>query len=77
MKKFLNIWNCLLVLKALEIHFLDNAPYVILPDECRYRYAWPWVENYYAENTTGYMDRGQIWATMWINPETKKKMGFK
>jgi len=48
------------LLKELGVYAVENSLYVMLPLGDYYRYAWPWVRNYYGENTVGAFNSGGI-----------------
>jgi len=65
------------LLKEINIYLMEQSPYISLPSYYYYRYAWPWVKNWYGEHNTGYwgnMDR--IWASVWIDQDLKTSMGY-
>jgi len=62
------------MLKDLNRFVVSTGDYIILPTGYVYRYAQPWVNNYFGETNTGSLDAGgQIIATIWIDPDAKKK----
>ncbi len=63
------------MLKELNIRFLDQAPYIILPTYKTYTYAWPWVKNFYGENNLACYGRAWVWMHIWLDQNLKKKMG--
>ena len=63
------------LLKELGVYAIENSLYVMLPLGDYYRYAWPWVRNYYGENTVGAFNSGGIYARIWLDQELKKAMG--
>ena len=62
------------MLKDLNKFVVSTADYIILPTGYGYRYAQPWINNYFGETNTGSRDPGgQVMATIWIDPDAKKK----
>ena len=65
------------LMKEINIYLMEQTPYISLPSYFYYRYAWPWVKNWYGEHNVGYyanMDR--IWAVTWIDQDKKAAMGY-
>ena len=64
------------VMKKLAVYALDQVPALILPTPYFYMSWWPWVQNYYGEIFVGAQNGDMIYASIWIDQEMKKKMGF-
>jgi len=62
------------ILKELNTYIIDQAAYVILPVSYTYRYAWPWVKNYYGEHFVASYASSQVHATIWLDRELREKM---
>ena len=43
-------------LAALAIYYVDENPYMQLPAPFTYAAWWPWVNNYFGETDTGFVD---------------------
>ena len=63
------------LIRGLQQRMLDQAPYFGLYGAYFYRYAWPWVKNYYGESDTGYFCFAPIWGSVWVDQAQMKKMG--
>ena len=64
------------ILTELNVYIIDQCPDVKMPVPYIYRYAWPWVKNYYGEHCAGSVYPGSIHATIWIDQALKKEMGY-
>ena len=65
------------LMKELNVYCMEQSPYVSLPGYFYYRYAFPWVKNYYGEhNETYIIQHGRIFATIWLDLDLKKSMGY-
>lgn len=63
-------------IRELTVRELNHVPYVQLPGNRYYIYAWPWVKNYYGEINLGYInDASQAFAHIWIDEELKARSG--
>jgi len=62
------------LLKELNIHEIEKAPYVILPGEYFYLYNYPWVKNFFGEINMGKRHYGAIYANMWLDRDLREKM---
>jgi peptide/nickel transport system permease protein len=65
-----------MLLEELQVYWLDQVPYIVLPVGYSYCYAWPWVKNYYGEIQVGCYMNAPIYARIWIDRELKKEMGY-
>jgi peptide/nickel transport system substrate-binding protein len=63
------------ILRSLTREILDQAPYIWLPTAYVYTAWWPWVRNYGGELRAGAVRPGPIYARLWIDQDTKKKLG--
>jgi len=64
------------MLTALNVYVIGQCPDVIIPVAYNYRYAWPWVKNYYGEHCAGSVYPGSIHATIWIDQKLRSEMGY-
>jgi len=65
------------LMRQLNIYCMEQTPYICLPAYYYYRYAWPWVKNYYGEhNQSYYACMARIWGSVWIDGDMKKSMGY-
>ncbi len=64
------------LIKELSVHLLNQSHYFFMPTPYVYRYAWPWVKNYYGENNIGYFDAAPIYGSLWIDQDLKADMGY-
>jgi len=56
---------------------MEQTPYLSLASGYYYRYAWPWVMNYYGEHNVSYWGNGSwIYATLWLDQGIKAEMGY-
>lgn len=63
------------LLKELNAEAVSTADYVILPTGYVYRYAQPWVNNYYGETNSASFNLSQIMAaTVWLDLDMKQEM---
>ncbi|RJQ74404.1 MAG: ABC transporter substrate-binding protein [Desulfobacteraceae bacterium] len=62
--------------RKLNVYMLGQAPAVWLPGQYNYVAWWPWVKNYYGEQRVGCIRPAPIWASIWIDQNLKKKMGY-
>jgi peptide/nickel transport system substrate-binding protein len=62
------------LLKELNVYMIDQCPYVILPVNYGYSYAWPWVKNWYGELNATVRAPGLIHAQIWIDRDLREKM---
>ena len=63
--------------KELEVYYMDQAPVILTPVARNYTIFWPWLKNYYGENSVGQLRYGPIYARLWIDRDLKKTMGYK
>jgi hypothetical protein len=47
-----------------------------MPVPHEYRMWWPWVQNYRGEGPLGYDNQMAFTRYIWIDPATKKSMGY-
>lgn len=67
----------LALMKEINVYCMEQSPYISLPGYYYYRYAWPWVKNWYGEhNETYIMQNSRIFATLWMDQEEKASMGY-
>ncbi len=62
------------MLKDLQVYYIDQAAYIILPVEYWYSYAWPWVKNWYGELNANTRSPGLIHAQIWLDRDLREKM---
>ena len=56
-------------LAALAIYYVDENPYMQLPAPFTYAAWWPWVNNYFGETDTGFVDTSHIISRLWIDED--------
>ena len=67
----------LALMKEINVYCMEQSPYISLPGYYYYRYAWPWVKNWYGEhNETYIMQNSRIFATLWMDQAEKAEMGY-
>jgi peptide/nickel transport system substrate-binding protein len=54
----------------------EHAIRIPMPSNYYYCYWWPWVKNYYGEQSGGYSAHQQILARIWLDQELKEQMGY-
>ena len=59
-------------LAALAIYYVEENPYMQLPAPFTYAAWWPWVNNFFGETDTGYIDTGHIISRLWIDQDQQK-----
>ena len=59
-------------LAALAIYYVDENPYMQLPAPFTYAAWWPWVNNFFGETDSGYIDTGHIISRLWIDQDQQK-----
>jgi len=62
------------ILKDLQVYYIDQAAYVILPVDYWYSYAWPWVKNWYGELNANTRSPGLVHARIWLDRDLREKM---
>ncbi|MFC1919107.1 ABC transporter substrate-binding protein [Chloroflexota bacterium] len=62
------------LIKQLNVDFISKAYYVGLPEAYGYRYAQPWIRNYYGENESTYYGPFPIYTRIWQDLDMKNKM---
>jgi ABC-type transport system substrate-binding protein len=55
---------------------MEDVPVIPIGASGRYAYFWPWVKNYYGEAMGGGTNYGPFVATIWIDQQLKKELGF-
>jgi len=54
---------------------IDSIAYISLPSQNYYRYAYPWVKNYYGEMAVGYWcNATPLYSSMWIDQTARNKV---
>lgn len=65
------------LMRDLNIYCMEQTPYISMPGYYFYRYAWPWVKNYFGEhNQTYWGQTARIYATLWVDQDEKTSMGY-
>ena len=64
------------LLKELSVYAIENSLFIMLPTADYYRYAWPWVRNYWGESCAGAVNPAPIYARIWLDQELKEAMGY-
>ena len=63
-------------LREWTLYLKDAAPYLSLGAPLILEYNWPWVKNWYGENTSSWQNMGPIFSRIWIDQDLKGKMGY-
>ena len=58
------------------LYLKDAAPYLSLGAPLILEYNWPWVKNWYGENTSSWQNMGPIMSRIWIDQDLKAEMGY-
>jgi len=64
------------MMKDINVYFLEQAPLVIFPTGYTYKYAWPWVKNWFGEHEAGFYNPAPIYARIWLDQDLKKEMDY-
>ncbi len=64
------------ILKDAALLFIDDVGNINMPSPMAYKFWWPWVHNYYAEEETGYGNQQPCIDTAWLDLSLKKSMGY-
>jgi peptide/nickel transport system substrate-binding protein len=64
------------MVRELSIMLLDDAPYLPLGSPYQISMTWPWVQNYYGEVETGFINYEPMINRIWIDQVMKKDMGY-
>lgn len=62
--------------KEMNAYLLGTCAYIQVPTAYNYKYAWPWVKNWYGEVFVGAYYSGPVQARIWIDQDLKKEMGY-
>lgn len=63
-------------IRELALYWLDDVPYIPLPNPYVQTAYWPWVRNYYGEVESAYYNHSAITSRIWIDQNLKAGMGF-
>jgi peptide/nickel transport system substrate-binding protein len=64
------------LLREMNVRIIgERVPSVWLPTPTVYEAWWPYVKNYWGEHSVGTQDPGAIYARIWIDQDTKRKLG--
>ena len=63
-------------MKAEGVYELESAWGIWEPIPYSYRMWWPWVDNYYGINWTGWANQVDWYKGIWIDSAMKKSMGY-
>jgi hypothetical protein len=63
-------------MKAEGVYELESAWGIWMPMQYQWRMYWPWVENYYGINWTGWANISDWYKGIWINTDLKKSLGY-
>ena len=64
------------IMKEAGVYFIGQVDEIALVEMTTLTYWWPWVKNYYGEVDVGSTNMNPMLATLWIDQELKKSMGF-
>ena len=68
--------NYIKTMKAEGLYELESAWGLWMPVGFTYALWWPWVENYYGINWTGWANTVDWYKGIWLNTEMKQSMGY-
>lgn len=63
------------IFKELSIYFLEDVPYLPLPQFFMINAYWPWMQNYWGEVEGAYYNHMGYLSQMWIDQDLKKALG--
>jgi peptide/nickel transport system substrate-binding protein len=67
--------NYFATMKAAGVHELQSAWAIFMPVPFQYNLWWPWTQNYYGINWTGWAGAWQWTKYLWIDSAMKQSMG--
>jgi hypothetical protein len=62
-------------MKDAGVHELQSAWAIFMPVPFQYNVWWPWFQNYYGINWTGWAGVWQWLKYVWVDQDMKKAMG--
>jgi len=68
--------NYFKTMKEAGVHELQSAWGIFMPVPYQYNLWWPWTQNYYGINWTGWAGVWQWTKYLWLDQNLKKTMGY-
>jgi len=65
-----------LLVKELNMYWLDQAVEFRFPQEYSYRVWWPRLKNYSMETNVDYVNTFSFAPYIWVDQDLKKEMGY-
>lgn len=64
------------LMRQMSTRVLEEVISLFLPAPSMFRYAWPWVRNYFGEANSDYVSSVGLFPLIWIDQNMKKQMGY-
>jgi peptide/nickel transport system substrate-binding protein len=64
------------LMREVSLMFLNDMPYITLPEPAVTIYWWPWLKNYYGEIDAGYFSDAIVGSRVWLDLSLKKELGY-
>jgi peptide/nickel transport system substrate-binding protein len=64
------------LMRQMSTRVLEEVISLFLPAPNMFRYAWPWVKNYYGEANSDYVSAVSLFPLIWIDQAMKSRMGY-
>jgi len=64
------------LMRGMSHRVLEEVISLFLPADNMFRYAWPWVRNYFGESNSDYVASTAILVNCWIDQVMKADMGY-
>ena len=64
------------LMREVSLMFLDDHPYITLPEPRVRLYWWPWLKNFYGEVDAGYFSDAIVGSRVWLDLDLKAEMGY-
>jgi peptide/nickel transport system substrate-binding protein len=64
------------LMREVTLMFLNDMPYITLPEPATGLYWWPWLKNFYGEVDAGYFSDAIVGSRVWLDPSKKKSLGY-
>ena len=64
------------LMRQMSTRVLEEVISCFLPAPSMFRYAWPWVRNYFGEANSDYVSSVGLFPLIWIDQDMKKGMGY-
>jgi len=64
------------LMRGMATRVVQEVISLFLPGPKEFRYAWPWVRNFYGESNSDYCSSASLMAITWIDQVMKADMGY-